>query len=192
MMKTWTNRAVCAAAVLILAGCSNEISKSASPVELIATNTQNIFTIDIAPGAPNCNRSAGTIEMQAITKNPSSGTTNTTFNQVRIQSYTVSYVRTDGGKLVPASFTNAMDSLLTPGGGATSLTNFQIFRAEALNLAPFAALLPQNGGRDPDTQQSTIRMDIVVTVFGQTLAGENVSASTRFPMAFCYNCGGCA
>lgn len=191
MMRTWIRLAAAGAIALSLVACSNEISKSASPVMLIATNTQTLHKIDILAGAANCDKSVGTIELQAVLKNPNSGSTNQTFNQVRISRYQVAYVRTDGGRLIPAPFTRTMDALITPGGTATSLSNFLIFLPEALNQAPFAALFPQNGGRDPDTGLSTVRMDVIVTVFGETLAGENVSASTRIPLDFCYNCGGC-
>jgi hypothetical protein len=34
-------------------------------------------------------------------------------------------------------------------------------------------------------------MDVIIEVFGQTIAGENVSGSTRFPIDFCYHCQGC-
>ncbi len=190
-MRTWI-RIAAFGAVLSLVACSSEISKSAAPVELVATNTQVLNRIDILSGAQNCNQPVGTIELQAITKNPSSGTTNTTFEQVKLTSYTVTYARSDGGKLVPASFSRPISGLLTPGGGATSLNNFLILTPEALLVAPFAALQPQNGGRDPDTLSSTIHMNVTVTVFGQTLAGDNISANTTFPLDFCYNCNGCA
>ena len=190
-MRTWI-RIAALGAVLSLAACSSEISKSAAPVELVATNTQVLNKIDILTGAQNCNQPVGTIELQALIKNPSSGSTNTTFEQVKLTSYTVTYARTDGGKQVPASFTRPISGLLTPGGGATSLNNFLILTPEALLVAPFAALQPQNGGRDPDTLSSTIHMNVTVTVFGQTLAGDNVAASTAFPLDFCYNCNGCA
>jgi hypothetical protein len=181
-------------AALVVTGavaCSNEISKSASPIELIVTNSQTLSRIDLFNQA-NCNQSVGTIQMQAIEKNTASGSTNTTFNQVRITRYQVSYVRTDGGKQVPASFVRSIDTLLTPGSTSTALTGFLIMQQEALTQAPFAALFPNNGGRDPDTGLATVRMDVIVTVFGETLAGTNVSASTRFPLDFCYNCNGCA
>ena len=190
-MTTWI-RFAAFGAVLSLVACSSEITKSAAPIELIATNTQVLNKIDILTGAQNCAQPVGTIELQAIVKNPSSGTTNSTFEQVKLTSYTVSYTRSDGGKLVPASFTRPISGLLTPGGGATSLNNFLILTPEALLVAPFAALQPQNGGRDPDTLSSTIHMNVTVTVFGQTLAGDNVAASTTFPLDFCYNCSGCA
>ena len=189
-MSTW-KRIAAFGAVLSLAACSSEITKSAAPVELVATNTQVLNRIDIL-GGTNCNQTVGTIELQVITKNPASGSTNVDFEQVKLTSYTVSYVRSDGGKLVPASFTRPISGLLVPGGGATSLNNFLILSPEALLVAPFAALFPQNGGRDPDTLSSTIHMNVTVTVFGQTLAGDNVSANTTFPLDFCYNCNGCA
>jgi hypothetical protein len=196
MMRTWTKVAACGGiAALLLLGCSNEISKSSSPVELIVTNSMTVHTFDIAPGAANCNQSFGSIELHAITKNPNAqtggGPTNTTFEQVRVTRYTVSYTRTDGGKQVPAPFTNSLDILLTPGGGTSTVPNFIIFHTAALTQAPFVALLPQNGGRDPDTLQPIIRMDVAVTVSGQTLAGDQVSDTTHFPLNFCYNCGGC-
>lgn len=190
-MRTWIRMAAVGAALSLVA-CSSEITKSASPIELVATNSQVINKIDILSGAQNCNQPVGTIQLQAITKNPSSGTTNSEFEQVKLTSYTVTYTRTDGGKTVPASFTRPISGLLVPGGGATSLNNFLILTPEALLAAPFAALQPQNGGRDPDTLSSTIHMNVTVTVFGQTLAGDNVAASTTFPLDFCYNCNGCA
>ena len=62
----------------------------------------------------------------------------------------------------------------------------------ALNQAPFAALLPQNGGIDPETGKPIITMDVILTFFGQTLAGERVSGNTRLTLDFCFSCGGCS
>jgi hypothetical protein len=178
------------AAVAVLFACSGDINKSSSPVELVVTNSQNLNRIDLLPGAANCNQSIGTVNMQAIVKNQT--TADNRFNDVRITSYRISYVRTDGGKAVPAGFTRSIDSLLTANGGSTSLSNFLAFQPDSINQAPFAALLPVNGGRDPETGRPVVQMDVILEVFGQTLAGENVSGSTRFPLDFCYDCQGCA
>ena len=172
------------------AACNNDINRSASPVELLATNTQILNRIDVFD-TTNCNQNIGTISMQAIEKNPNSGST-TTFDQVRITRYQVSYARTDGGKQVPATFVRSIDTLLTPGGASAALSSFIVLEPEALLQAPFVALNPINGGRDPDTGQKVVKLDVIVTLFGETLAGTNVSASTRFPLDFCYNCGGCS
>jgi hypothetical protein len=183
-------RTIVAATVAIAAmACNNDINRSSSPVEFIATNSQTLQRIDLFD-TTNCNQSVGTIQMQAIEKNATN--TNTTFDQVRVTRYQVSYVRTDGGKQVPAPFVRTIDTLLTPGSGTQNLTSFLILQQEAISQAPFVALNPINGGKDPDTGLRTVKMDVVVTLFGETLAGTNVSAATRFPLDFCYNCGGCA
>lgn len=187
-MKTWIRLAVCSVIGLALAGCSSDLSKSASPVALIASTSQVLHRLDLL-GGTGCDQSIGAIKLQAIQK--TSGSSNTTFTQVRLTSYHVSYVRTDGGKLVPAPFDRSMDSLITPGDSASDVSGFIAILPEALRQAPFVALLPVNGGRDPDTGLSVIRMNVIVDIYGQTLAGDKVSASTLVPLDFCYNCGGC-
>jgi hypothetical protein len=188
MMKTG---AAAALLVMAVAGCSGEQAKSASPVALIVSNTQELQQIDLAPNAPNCDKDIGTILMQAVLKNPKT-ISDQRFNDVRITSYRVSYVRTDGGKQVPAPFVRTIDTLLTTGGAASSLTKFLIVQGDALSQAPFIALRTENGGRDPETGRPQVMMDVLVELFGETLSGERVSGSTRFPLDFCYNCGGCA
>jgi len=186
VFKSW----IIAVAALVVFGCSGDINRSSSPVELVVTNSQNINQFDLKLGAPNCNQDVGTILMSAIVKN--TNTADNRFNDVRITRYRVSYVRTDGGHAVPATFVRSIDTLLTANGGSTSLSKFLIVEGDALNQAPFASLLPLNGGRDPETGRPLVKMDVIVEVFGQTLAGENVSGSTRFPLDFCFDCGGCA
>lgn len=187
--KNWIRFGLIGLAIAALAGCNgSDLTKSASPVALIASTSQTLHEIDLA-GGTNCNQNVGTINLQAIIKNPASGTTNTQFEQVRVTGYQVSYVRTDGGKQVPAPFFMSMDILLTPGGAANS-TNFVGFQTDALLQAPFASLLAN--GRDAETGKPSMSMDVVFTIFGETLAGDKVSATTRSPLTFCYNCGGCA
>ena len=43
-----------------------------------------------------------------------------------------------------------------------------------------------------ETGRPIVGLDVVVEVFGETLAGERVSGSTRFPLDFCFDCGGCS
>jgi hypothetical protein len=99
-------------------------------------------------------------------------------------------VRVDGGHLVPAPFVRST-SLVIAAGGSAEGTTFLVFDPNALNQAPFAALLPQNGGVDPETGRPIITMDVITTFFGQTLAGERVSGNTRETLDFCFSCGGC-
>jgi hypothetical protein len=188
---------VAAAAVLLLAaGSCNDINRQSSPIDLVVTNTQILHKIDLAgdaPGSKACQQNIGTVHIRALLLQRPSTNPNLTpadLNQVRIDRYRVSYVRADGGRLVPAPFVRSISTLVAVGGTADA-TNFQVFDPNALNQAPFAALLPQNGGRDPETGKAIITMDVILEVFGTTLAGERVAGSTRMTLDFCFSCGGC-
>ena len=172
----------------------NSVARESAPVELVVSGTQNLNQIDLLPGAPGCATSLGTVEMRVLllqNQNDPVRPTNNTFNDVKLDRYQVTYLRTDGGTLVPPSFVRSTAQVLLAGGAATSLSDFIAFETNALNLAPFAALLPQNGSRDPETGLTFVKMDIILTIYGQTLAGERVQGSARFPVNFCFNCGGC-
>jgi hypothetical protein len=167
--------------------CSSELNDSAAPVTLIVTNLQNVHQVDLI-GGTGCGQQLGTIQLQVIAKNPEA--TTGPFVQVRATRYRVSYQRTDGGRLVPASFVRSMDALLEVGGTPAG-TSFLILQPDAFSQAPFAALFPNNGGRDPDTGRPVVQLDVIVEVFGETLAGDDVYGATRFPLDFCFDCGGC-
>jgi hypothetical protein len=169
--------------------CSSELTDNAAPVEFVVTHTQNLTRLDIDPLTTDddCEQLIGEVNMQVFPKNDSA-TGN--FVQVRVQRYRVSYRRTDGGTVVPTPFVRSIDTLVGPGAPVGS--NFTIIEADALSRAPFAALQPQNGSRDPETGQSTVKMEVILEVFGETLAGDNVYDSTAFPLEFCFDCGGCA
>lgn len=192
-MKSETRKFLRAALAVALAAasfsCNNEFTRSASPVELIVTNSQTIHRIDLGNNA-GCNVNVGVILVEARLKAPSGA--DQRFNDVRVTRYRVSYVRTDGGTLVPAPFVRSIDLLITANGAASSLGSFLILQSDAIGQAPFAALRPANGGRDPETGRATVTMDVVVEIFGETLAGANVTGRTRFPLDFCFNCNGCA
>lgn len=188
-MKKQLTFAAMALASMAMLSCSSELTNSASPVELVVTNTQNLTLLDLDPLTTDsdCAQEVGTINMQVIPKNPNASGN---FVQVRVRRYRVSYRRTDGGTIVPPPFVRSIDTLI--GVGATVGSNFTVLESDALSQAPFAALQPQNGGRDAETGRPVVKLDVVLEVFGETLAGDNVYDSTAFPLEFCYGCGGCA
>jgi hypothetical protein len=172
----------------------NSIARESGSVELVVSGTQNLSQIDVQGGAAGCTTSLGTVNIRVLLlqnqSDPLRPVTNT-FNDVKLDRYQVTYLRTDGGTLVPPPFVRSTAQVVTATGAAQSLSDFVAFETNAFNLSPFAALLPQNGSRDPETGLSFVKMNINLTVFGQTLAGERVQGSATFPVNFCFNCGGC-
>ena len=184
-----------AAVVLAVAvlGCNGELNEGSAPVSLVASTSQTVQLFELNPQIAqldaDCLGGIGTISLRVVSK----GRTDLTgvASQVRVTRYRVSYQRRDGGRLVPASFVRPLDTLI--GVGATAgLSDFVVIEPDAINQAPFAALQPQNGGRDPDTGRPFVELDVIMEFFGETLGGDNVYDATRFPLDFCYGCGGCA
>jgi hypothetical protein len=157
-------------------------------VELVLSTTQALHQIDLQFGATGCATNLGTITMRIIPKNSNASSDLT---NVRVNRYRVSYRRIDGGTQVPRAFVRSMDALVEE-GSQTSISDFIVFESDALSQAPFAALQPQNGGRDPETGRPFVKLEVIVEVFGETIGGDNVSDSTAFVLDFCYDCGGCA
>jgi hypothetical protein len=172
----------------------NSIARESAPVELLVSGTQNLNQIDLQAGAAGCATSLGTVQMSVRLlqkQNDPLHPVNNNFNDVKLDRYQVTYQRTDGGKLIPPTFVRSTSQVIGALAAPQSLSDFLAFETNAFNLAPFASLLPQNGGRDPETGLNFVKMDIILTVYGQTLAGERVQGSARFPVNFCFNCGGC-
>jgi hypothetical protein len=193
MYKNLIRAALMAVIAVAAVSCTNDINRSSSPVQLIVTNSQEIQRIDLAgngnSGNTNCDKDIGQINVEARLKNPAANI-NQDFNDVRITRYRVSYRRIDGGTAVPAPFVRPI-SILLSGGSSASLGKFIVLTGDAITQAPFASLLPQNGGRDPQTGRAFVSMEVILEVFGETLSGSNVSGSTSFPLDFCIDCNGC-
>src|SRR5450759_910614 len=145
--RNWVRVALMVVVAVAAFSCSNEFTRSSSPVDLIVTNSQAFQQIDLngngASGNTNCDKDIGTISVQALLKAPDLNV-DQRFNDVRITRYRVSYVRTDGGTQVPAPFVRSIDMLVAAGGAPASLSKFIILTGDSLVQAPFAALLPTN------------------------------------------------
>jgi len=170
------------------------VAQESAPVELVVAGTQTINQIDLQGGASGCATSLGTVSLRILllqNQNDAAHPVNNNLNDVKLDRYQVTYLRTDGGKLVPPSFVRSTSQVITVTGGNQSLSDFVAFETNAFNQAPFVALQPQNGGKDPETGLGFVKLDIILTVYGQTLAGDRVQGSASFPINFCFNCGGC-
>jgi hypothetical protein len=183
------NLVVAASAMFVISSCSGEATENGAPVQLVVTHSENLARLDLA-GGTRCEETLGTFNFRTILKNPA---LTGQFAEVRITRYRVSYVRTDGGTAVPASHVTPVNFIVGQTGTVDDGEQvFRTLRSDAFVQAPFVALLPNNGGRDPETGRTNIRMDVIVEFFGETLGGDNVYAVSRHQLEFCYSCNGCS
>jgi len=188
----------CGIALLTCIGtfsCDEDINQQGSPVLLVANVTEAMSQIDFTD--PECSP-AVVYSIRAIPKRTTvPGGTGTVEADVRfldvvIRTMRTSFVRVDGGTVVPPPLVENLSFLVPATGEASEIPARLIFPVEYLREAPFVALTAGAGGRDPETGQPFVRMDMVVEFFGETLAGDPVYTSLRWPATFCFNCGGCA
>lgn len=170
--------------MLGFASCGSDINEEGAPVELVATFKQDVLIYDYEPTG-GCSVGVGTLSLRSVVKTLN---TDQRFLDVKLSTIRVSYKRTDGGTVVPPTYVQTISGLIAAGGRG-DVSGFLLFDPNALLQAPFVSLLPQNGGRDPETGKPAIIIETKIEVWGETLSGEKVSAETRFPLSFCYGCG---
>jgi hypothetical protein len=162
-----------AGAMAFAAGCSNSTGQSESPVFLTVS-------IDFQPGFINIANVApvqiDTITVASHRKNPDSIDT-LGFSDVQLNSYTVTFRRTDGGTAVPPMQTFGC-GVLVEHDGTSTLSNFPVLYAAALQQTPFDQLLPFNGGIDRQTGRDEIDTTFDLTFFGTTVSGKRVQSDT--------------
>ena len=173
MKKTQLIAMALAGAMAFAVGCSNTTGQSESPVFLTVS-------IDFQPGFINIANAApvqiNTITVESKRKNPDSVDT-LGFSDVQLNSYTVTFRRTDGGTLVPPMQTFGC-GVVVPHDGSSTLENFPVLYAAAVQQTPFDQLLPFNGGIDRETGRNEIDTAFNLTFYGQTVSGKRVQSDT--------------
>ncbi len=164
---------VLAGAIALASGCTNKEGQSEAPVFITVS-------MDLQPGFINVGVPAP-VQIQTITLNSSLKNPDASdpqgFANTQINSYTVTYTRTDGGTLVPPPQTFGA-GILVPSGGQATLSNFPVLYASALQQSPFDQLLPFNGGIDRETGKDEIDTKFNITFFGNTVSGQRVQSQT--------------
>jgi len=173
MKKTVLLALAMVGAMAFAGGCSNTQGQSESPVFLTVS-------IDFQPGFINIANAApvqiNTITVASHRKNPDSIDT-LGFSDVQLNSYTVAFRRTDGGTLVPPMQTFGC-GVLVPHDGTSTLENFPVLYAAAVQQTPFDQLLPFNGGIDRQTGRNEIDTTFDLTFYGTTVSGKRVQSDT--------------
>jgi hypothetical protein len=164
---------VIASALALATACTNKQGETESPVFITVTIDQQPGFIDVGTIRPV---QIDTINLASRLKNPSSPDP-VGFADTQINSYTVTFHRTDGGTLVPPMQTFGA-GVLVPVGGTATLSNFPVLAASAIQGSPFDQLLPFNGGIDRETGRAEIDMAFDITFFGNTVSGHRVQSET--------------
>lgn len=160
-------------ALVFASACTNPEGESESPVFLTVDIEFQPGFINVAQAAPV---QIDTININSSLKNPIAQDPQG-FADVQLQSYTVSFRRTDGGTMVPPMQTFGC-GVVVPSDGQTTLSNFPVLYAPAVQQSPFDQLLPFNGGIDRETGRDEIDTTFDITFFGNTVSGKRVQSQT--------------
>jgi hypothetical protein len=173
-MKTKTLTALALVAALAFAsGCTNPQGESESPVFITVDLEEQPGFVNVATPAPV---QVDTILLNSELKDPDA-TDPQGMADAQINSYRVTFTRTDGGTIVPQAQTFGC-GVVVPSGGEATLNNFPILYETALQQSPFDQLLPFNGGIDRETGRDEIDTAFNLTFYGTTVSGKRVQSQT--------------
>jgi hypothetical protein len=162
-------------ATLLAPACTNKQSETEAPVFITVELTLQPGFVNVAV-TPPVPVQINTITLTSHFKNATQ-TDPQGFATVRCESYTVHFHRTDGGTRVPPDQTFGCGIVITAGGTST-LSNFPVLPASAVQASPFDQLLSFNGGIDRETGKDEIQTAFDITFFGHTVAGQRVQSET--------------
>jgi len=184
-------RAVAAlAALAVLSACSapGDIDDTRAPVTLILSSLASVGANfgDVVNDDGTVSDTQVTATFVARLKS-SNNTTAPEMQEIVIERYEVSYLRTDGGASLPAGMQRAMTAKvrITPNGVTTEQTT-----TVTLTLTPASQKLQPplshliSPGFEPDTGLPTVTVDATFRFFGRTIAGEQVSVQGAIAIQF--------
>ena len=173
MMKYLRIAILLAAAAVVPTACTNKEGETESPVFITVNLQLQTGFVNVGVVSPV---QVSTMTLTSHLKNPSQ-TDPQGFANFICESYTVHYKRTDGGTKVPQDV-NFGCGIVVPSNSTSTLNNFPILPASAIQSSPFDQLLPFNGGIDRETGKAEIDTAFEVTFFGHTVSGQRVQSET--------------
>jgi len=169
-------------AALAAMGCygGNSSANTQSPVFLSADLRSSPADIDISVPVDV------TIPQMTISSHGKApGVTLSAQQDVTLNEWVVTPVRTDGGTVASPQWRNFY-SVYVPANGSANLQNYRIYPADFFQQPPLNQLFPENGGYDRETGKRNIRERMHVDVYGKTVAGERVVLSFDVNLNFFY------
>jgi hypothetical protein len=177
-MKRTAVSALTLVLLLALAGCAGDrIEKTDGTVILAIRN------FDGLPVVVNVSQAVNVVTIASLTlsntpKNPRGNTSS--LMDVEIQTYQVTYQRLGTGTRVPPTLVRDLFGF-APVDGTSVFNNLPIVTLDQLLNAPLSDLQISNGGFDRETNSQVITLNLTLTFFGRTIAGDNVATE---PVSF--------
>ena len=172
-------------------GTKNKLGETIAPVFLVVNTIQPLH---ISP-VYNLPKHFGDVnfngepldEIVGVTlvnefKNPTA-VTPSSYQDIIVTSYRVSFVRTDGGVDVPDAFQKSI-SYRVPSGGTTTIDKLVILKAHQKIQPPLEYLQPWSVGFEPTTNYISITCQVLIEFSGETVTGEEVFASGYIMITF--------
>lgn len=159
--------------LLILAfsalGCRGRTDKSEGTVILSVSRFDGLpSTVSAATGP----FSIGTININNVPKDPN-GTTSG-LQTVELRSYEVRYTRRDTGHRAPPTLVGGVFGSIAV-SSQTTINNLPFLMSNQTQTPPLSDLT--HNGADSETGTSVIVLDVTITFFGRTLAGDDVASA---------------
>ena len=160
--------------LLIMVSCTDQ-EKDPCPVYIDpeAKDYAN-YAIDITSLVPPTMK---TINLYSKKKNPSS--TLSSLDDTKLDKMVTYWERIDGGTIAPKPF-ELHWTVLIPAGGQATLNNVPLMADEQLLEMPFTQLLPENGGRDPETGNMIIVCRAKTYFYCHTVQGCDIVAGPMY------------
>jgi hypothetical protein len=183
MIKRFAFAAALVAIASLVPACSTNVQgDDASPVYLTVQFDGVLVLKNVATLTP---LQVNSTTVHNVIKAPGNGSSS--FLDVKLDDYVVTWRRLDGGTIVPEPETFAVGTgAIVPAGGTSTLTNQVYLSLTEIQRSPLDRLFPFNGGVDLETGKAEIRMVAIVTVRGHTLSGQPATGAGTFNTDFVY------
>ena len=174
--------------IIMIAICScstkNEIGETKAPVYLLITNISPAsFPFgDIRDDAGRIYDETISVEFRNEFKNPDYPTYSS-YTDIVITKYRISFIRTDGGRDAPAGFEAAVN-FHVPSNGYSLIHGIVVLHAHQKTQPPIGFLQPDSLGFEPSTNFTSIGCKALLEFSGATFAGDEVFASGTIDVTF--------
>lgn len=161
-----------------LLGCSGDRIEDSEGSVLLLVTTFNGLPAQVNVNSTGTSVVIGTLVLENQPKNSRANTSN--LQDMEIQTYQVTYDRVGAGTRAPATLVRDILGFIAVDGTFT-LNNLPILTFDQLENPPLSDLLIENGGFDRETNSQVITLNLSLTFFGRTIAGDSIASE---PVSF--------